>query len=105
MYNLASTNTYTGGSAFDASGKGNHGSPADVAPGVGPEAGSYRFSTPTSGIIVPVSPSLENLNAVRIRMKIRTDPWDGQRRNLMEGFLSFAFLLYGDGRLSGGILD
>jgi hypothetical protein len=105
MYQLAMHHTYIGGSAFDISGKRNHGVPIDVAPGVGTEAGSYQFSAPTSSIMVPASDSLDNLGAVRIRMKIRTEPWDGQRRNLMEGFLSFAFVLMGDGRLSGGILD
>jgi hypothetical protein len=105
MYQLVMHHTYVGGSTFDVSGKSNHGTPVDVAPGTGAADGSYEFSAPTSGIMVAPSPSLENLGALRVRMKIRTEPWDGLRRNLIEGFVSFAFLLQADGRLSGGIVD
>src|SRR5688572_2895556 len=105
MYKLVLHHTYIGGSTFDVSGKGNHGNPTDVVPGTGADAGSYGFTSPTSGIMVPSAPSLENLNAIRIRMKIRSDPWDGERRNLMEGFVSFAFVLEGDGSLAGTVVD
>lgn len=97
--------TYIGGSTFDVSGKGNHGTPVDVLPGTGTAEGSYEFSAPTSGITVAPSPSLENLGALRVRMKMRTEPWDGERRNLVEGFVSFAFAFGGDGRLAGTIVD
>ncbi|WP_405395412.1 LamG domain-containing protein [Microbispora hainanensis] len=94
-----------GGSTFDVSGMGNHGVPADVQPGTGADAGSYTFASAASGIMVAPSLSLQNLQALRVRMKIRADPWDGARRNLVEGFVSFAFTLGGDGTLTGTIVD
>ncbi|WP_067832514.1 LamG-like jellyroll fold domain-containing protein [Actinomadura kijaniata] len=105
MYQLVMHHTYIGGSTFDVSGKGNHGYPERVAPGTGDASGSYVFDEPGSGILVPVSPTLQTLGALRIRMKIRVPAWDGARRNLVEGYLSFAFFLSGDGRLTGSIVD
>jgi hypothetical protein len=97
--------TYIGGSTFDVSGMGNHGHPVDVSPGSGPTSGSYAFAASTSGISVETSPSLQNLRSIRIRMKFRTPAWDNQRRNLMEGYLSFAFFLGASGTLEGTIVD
>lgn len=105
MYQLVLHHTYVGGSTFDVSGMGNHGVPADVQPGTGADAGSYTFASAASGIMVAPSLSLQNLQALRVRMKIRADPWDGARRNLVEGFVSFAFTLGGDGTLTGTIVD
>jgi Concanavalin A-like lectin/glucanases superfamily len=105
MYQLVLHHTYIGGSTVDVSGLSNHGIPQDVTPGTGDALGSYEFGQPGSGILVPASPSLTNLTAVRVRMKVRPEPWDGERRNLMEGFVSFAFALDGDGHLSGSIVD
>lgn len=105
MYQLVLHHTYIGGSTFDVSGLGNHGLPEDITPGTGDADGSYQFTEPTSGITVATSPTLQNLTALRVRMKIRTEAPDGQRRNLMEGFLSFAFILSGDGHLAGSIVD
>ena len=68
-------------------------------------AGSYDFAQPTSGILVLEGPTLENLSALRVRMKVRPAAWDGNRRNLMEGFVSFALTFDGAGHLSGAIVD
>jgi hypothetical protein len=69
MYQLVLHHTYVGGSTVDVSGRGNHGVPQDVTPGSGDAAGSYEFAQPTSGITVYASPTLQNLKALRVRMR------------------------------------
>ncbi|MFD7406791.1 LamG-like jellyroll fold domain-containing protein [Streptomyces sp. NPDC059866] len=76
-----------------------------MAAGSGDTAGSYRFAARDSGITVPSSPSLRQLDSVRVRVRFRSDPWDKARRNLVEGHLSFALMLEGEGRLTGTVLD
>jgi hypothetical protein len=105
MLQLVIHHTYLDGSTFDVSGKGNHGWADDVVPGVAGMAGSYEFAQPTSGILVPAAPTLENLGALRVRIKVRPVVWDGERRNLIEGHVSFVLLFDTAGRLGGGIVD
>lgn len=105
MEQLVLHHTYIGGSTFDVSGKGNHGIPHAVVAGSGDTAGSFRFGDQESAITVRPSPSLRDLRSLRVRVRFRSEPWFDQRRNLVEGYLSFALVLEGGGRLTGTVVD
>ncbi|MFD0008719.1 LamG-like jellyroll fold domain-containing protein [Streptomyces sp. NPDC127178] len=104
MQQLVLHHTYLDGSTFDVSGNGNHGIPHAVVPGTGDEAGSHWFGVRDSGIMVAASPSLAQLDAIRVRVKFRVEDLS-ERRNLVEGHLSFALYAEGARGLTGTLLD
>jgi Concanavalin A-like lectin/glucanases superfamily len=98
---------YSGGVACDLSGYRNHGVPYNVSDASAPYAPAFAYSGPDSRVIVPPSPSLQDLLAVRAVAEFYLDPPGGltQRYNLIEGHLCFALFVNPDGSLSGTIVD
>lgn len=95
-------------SAFDLSDNRNHGVPVDVALAGPPDAPAFVFADGNSDVRVPPSPTLQDLWSVRATVTFSLEPPAGQitrRYNLMEGHLSFALFVTGDGALMGTILD
>lgn len=94
--------TYEGQTAFDVSKHRHHGQLEHVSSG----GGTVRFAGGPGCVRVPTSPELGSLRAVRTTVRFRWEPTGAPRRhNLIEGFLSFALVIEGNGALHGTILD
>ena len=97
-----------GAQPIDLSGHDNHGrivrkSQSASAEELGAAAGhGLRFDGATTRVVVPPSPSLESLGAVRIDARLRLEA-GGHRRTIVEGFLAFSFFIESDGKLGGTI--
>jgi hypothetical protein len=104
---LVVNHIYSGGVACDTSGYRNHGVPYDVTEASAPYAPGFAYSGTGSRVIVPPSPSLQNLLAVRAVSEFYLDVPGGltRRYNLIEGHLCFALFVNPDGSLSGTIVD
>jgi hypothetical protein len=94
--------------AIDLSGHDNHGHvvrASESASAVEQSAAAghgLRFDGVTTRVVVPPSPSLESLGAVRIDVRLLLEA-GGHRRTIVEGFLAISFFVEPDGRLAGTI--
>ncbi|HEX2178439.1 MAG TPA: LamG-like jellyroll fold domain-containing protein [Actinomycetota bacterium] len=97
---------YGEGRAEDRSGFGNHGRIDGPVPAEGriPGSGALAFDGLGDRVVVPPSPSLTGLNALRVSAWIWLEELGG-RRTIVEGFGSFSFLLEPDGTLEGAIYN
>ena len=89
--------------AIDVSGANNHGTSRDVAfvsDGLSKGSGALVFHSPASRVRVPNNPVFQHLHALKLETVVRLDRL-GQRQNLIEGHLSFAFFVRPDGVLEG----
>jgi len=105
-FNLILHHSYRDGEARDISGCGNHArlcTPGAVE-GRRPSEQSFYFNGENDRIVVIPSKSLSNLRALRATAWIWVEEF-GQRRNIMEGFLSFAFSIDANARLLAGVYD
>lgn len=93
---------YGRGIAWDTSGHGNHGRPADVYPD---GAGALRWDRPSSRIDVPPDASLDTLGAFRCSITFNLAGDSVHRYNLVESQLSFALFIHAPFRLAATILD
>lgn len=95
MDELVVRHTYAQGMAWDVSKWRNHGRLRNAMPGSGSFKNSMRFIHPPSAVIIRRSDSLKRIDAVRVRARIYTEPLGGggQRMNIIEGHLSFAFFV------------
>lgn len=95
---------YRRGDATDLSGRGNHGIvvDADVDPSTGRDG--LALDGRTSRVIVPPAESMARTTRLRVTVTARLDELR-ERSNLVEGYLSFALLVHGDGSIQGGTYD
>lgn len=111
MDKLVIDHSYALGIAWDKTLYRNHGVLYQAPPGTGYFQGSMQFeparAAPGSMVIVPPSPSLAEIGAMKTRCRIYTTPKGGgaQRQNIVEGHLSFAFFINPDLSLQGTFLD
>jgi hypothetical protein len=97
-----------GARAIDLSGHDNHGRVVRASESASvveqSEAGGHglRFDGVTTRVVVPPSPSLESLGAVRINVRLLLEA-RGHRRTIVEGFLAISFFVEPDGILAGTI--
>lgn len=106
MKKLVVHHRYVRGSAWDASGNGNHGVTTDVVAGSGPFDGSLQFVGGTSRIDVARSSRLSDLGAFRCSVSFNLEnPTPNRRYNLAEGHLTFALYLQTNLTLTATILD
>ncbi len=94
--------TYEGSTAFDVSQNHHHGVLEHVTSG----GGSVEFAGGPACVRVRSTTTLKSMRAVRTTVRFRWDPTGPPRRhNLIEGYLSFALVIEGNGALHGTILD
>jgi hypothetical protein len=107
MEELVVRHTYAEGLAWDLSSWRNHGRLRNVSPGVGAFRDTMRFDQPSSAIIVRRSDSLRRFDSVRVQARVLAEPpaGPGQRLNVVEGQLSFAFFVNPDFSLSCTFVD
>jgi hypothetical protein len=104
---LVMHHTYDRGIAFDVSEYGNHGHLEGVVPGTGANTGSLEWVGPDSIVRVPPSPSLRDMRAVRVRVRVMLTP----RGQSLQQTLIFAPRSFGlaisslDLSVNGTILD
>lgn len=92
--------TYNRGVAIDRSKFGNHGHVFGTPPSMAP--GTLRMYPPDARVVVPPSESLRRIESIEIEVRFRIDShsW-APRHNLIEGELSYAFMVEGYGQLTG----
>jgi hypothetical protein len=92
--------------AFDISAFHQHGSPFNIGfskDGAEHDSGAYVFNGQNSRVQVPYGEVWQELGALKVEALVRLDTL-GVRHNLVEGFLSFALFVRGDGRVTGSFL-
>lgn len=104
MFELVLHHNYNIGEAIDMTDHENDGqvSGAIAAPGVAKMA--LEFDGVDDRVDVAASESLAELRAVRVSARVWLDSI-GQRRNIAEGYLSFAFFVEANGSLYGTVYD
>lgn len=97
---------YKYGQAKDLSGNDNHGHlcTPELVEGRNPEVKAFYFNGIDTRIEVLPSATLSNLRGLRATAWLWVEEL-GQRRNIMEGFLSFAFCIEADRSLRGAIYN
>jgi hypothetical protein len=111
MDKLVIDHSYALGIAWDKTLYRNHGVLYQSPPGTGQFQGAMQFApakpAPGSMVVVPPSPSLAEIGALKTRCRIYTTPKGGgaQRQNIIEGHLSFAFFINPDLSLQATFLD
>jgi hypothetical protein len=106
MFNLILHHDYKDGEIKDISGCGNHArfcTPSAVD-GRRPSEKAFYFNGTNDRIVVVPSKSLSDLQGIRATAWIWVEE-AGQRRNIMEGFLSFAFHIDAEASLLAGMYD
>jgi hypothetical protein len=96
---------YTTATAEDLSGHGNDGALVGgefVDPGEG--SGGIELDGLNDRIVVRPSGSLAHLSALRVDVNVLLHSL-GERRDLVEGYLSFAVFVHDDGSVQGGVYD
>jgi hypothetical protein len=94
------------GAAFDISAFHQHGHPSGVGfskDGAAPNSGAVVFNGQSGRVSVPFGEVWQELGAVKVEALVRLDGL-GVRQNLVEGFLSFALFVRGDGVVTGSYL-
>lgn len=106
MFELVLHHDYRGGEALDLSGNDNHGrlSHPSSAEGRNPGTTALCFDGNNDRVIAFPSESLTDLGAIRVSAWIWVQEV-GKRRNLLEGFLSFAFMIEEDNSLQAKVYD
>jgi len=110
MDKLVIDHSYALGIAWDKTLYRNHGVPHQTQLGSGEYEGSLSFAkgrtAPGSMVVVPTSPILRRMGAVRTRAQVYLNPrgTTPRRHNIVEGHLSFAFAVYPDLSLKGSFL-
>lgn len=99
MLELVVYHKFTSGDATDHSGWGNHGRMFGPTPVAGRRRG-LAFDGVDDRVVVLPSASLSAMGAIRTLVSARLDV-GGQRRTLVEGYLSFSLLVESDGSLAG----
>lgn len=97
-FDLVVHHRYASGDCADLSGHANHGYP--TATTTTPDG--IEFDGHNSRIVVFPSPTLTDFGGIRVRARMRLDEY-GDRRTIMEGYLSFSFSVEHDGSLAGSI--
>jgi len=94
------------GAAFDISAFHQHGHPSGVGfsqDGAAPDSGAVVFNGESGRVSVPYGEVWRDLGAIKVEALVRLDAF-GMRHNLVEGFLSFALFVRGDGVVTGSFL-
>jgi hypothetical protein len=106
MFELVLHHDYATETAQDLSGNDNHGriSHLSLVEGMRPSTAALGFDGYTDRVVVFPSESLNDLKALRISAWIWVQEL-GQRRNLLEGFVSFAMMIEEDGTLQCKVYD
>lgn len=105
-FELVLHHNYQQGMARDLSTYGNDGlvwGPTFVA-GTPPDPAGLYFDGRDDRIVVFPSETLRNLQSLRVSALIWLEEL-GQRRNLVEGFISFSLMVESDGSLQAGVYD
>jgi hypothetical protein len=103
VFELVLHHRYDDPAPHDLSGNGNRGFGAQQrVSGSAADRWAVRFDGTTDRIFVPPSPTLTRPGDIRADLTVRLDAL-GHRRTLVEGYLSFAFGVEGDGALSGSV--
>lgn len=103
MFDLVLHHRYAIPEPHDLSGNGNHGYGApNRGPGRDSPAAAAVFDGTTDRIFVPPAPTLTRPGGVRADLVVNLEAL-GQRRTLLEGYLSFAFGVEDDGSLSASV--
>lgn len=90
----------------DQSGYGNDGVAQDIFPGAGALSHTASFDGVGSWIHIPRSISMDHMVQIRVQVTFRLDAnAPAGRMNLVEGFLSFAVWVVGDGSVHFSIVD
>jgi hypothetical protein len=92
---------YRRGDAADVSGQGNHGSVVDATFGDAKGHAGVLLDGVTSRVVVPPSNDLTELTGLRVSITVQLTTLV-ERSDLVEGYLSFALLVHGDGSVQGG---
>jgi hypothetical protein len=104
-FDLVLHHRYSGGTARDLSGHGNHGHLAGSSTrSQQPWNGGLRFDGRDTRVVAFPSDSLDDLGAVRIRARMLVAEL-GDRRTIAEGYLAFSFAVEPEGSLSGALYD
>jgi hypothetical protein len=102
-FELVLHHRYANGEPHDLSGNGNLGFGASRrVPGRQAPASAAAFDGATDRVYVPPSPTLTRPGGIRAELVVKLDEL-GQRRTLIEGYLSFAFGVERDGSLGGSV--
>ena len=103
-FELVVHHRYQSGTAVDLSGYANdgHATTHISAESDSVEADGMLFDGHATRVVVFPSPSLRNLGGIRARARVRVDDL-GDRRTIMEGYLSFSLSVEPDGSLRGSI--
>lgn len=103
MFELVLHHRYDGPDAEDLSGHGNRGYGAPDR-GEGSAAGTRAalFDGATDRVFVPPSPTLTRSGGLRADLTVYLEEY-GHRRTLVEGYLSFAFGVEGNGALGASV--
>src|SRR5690606_29750482 len=102
--------SYSLGIAWDRTAFRNHGVVHRAPPGTGFFKGSLSFSKarggPGSLVVIPPSPSMERMGAVRVRVLAYLHPSGhaAHRHNLVEGEHSFALFMNSNRSIQGTFL-
>jgi len=116
MYKLILHHVYRSAAPFvDVSGHGNHAQGTNVgwsADGAAPQSGAAVFNGTTSRALVPLSPTWQDLYALRVEALVRFDPVQGtpaepqrvRRHLLVEGPLSFVLFIGQDRTVVGMVM-
>jgi hypothetical protein len=94
------------GAAFDISAFHQHGHPSGVGfsqDGAAQGSGAVVFNGQSGRVSVPFGEVWQELGALKVEVLVRLDEL-GMRHNLVEGFLSFALFVRGDGVVTGSFL-
>ncbi|RPI54017.1 MAG: hypothetical protein EHM56_06655, partial [Chloroflexi bacterium] len=106
MFELVLHHNYRAGNARDLSGNDNHGLLVQplAAEGSQPSTAALGFDGLHTRVVVFPSESLVDLGAIRFSARLWLQDL-GQRRNLLEGFLSFSLMIEEDGTLQAKVYD
>jgi hypothetical protein len=103
VFELVLHHRYENPQPHDLSGNGNLGFGATRrVPGRHGAASAAAFDGATDRIYIPPSPKLTRPGGIRTDLIVKLDEF-GHRRTLIEGYLSFAFGVEGDGALGASI--
>lgn len=98
-FELVLHHVYADGEAVDRSGAGNDGT---VVAGAFSAADGLVCNGEDSRVVVAPGPAFRRMTALRVTVAARVDE-PAERSNLVEGYLSFAVVVLGDGSLQGGV--
>ena len=95
---------YRRADALDRSGHASHGHVVDASWERTTGNEGLRLDGRTGRVVVLPSPSTSRMRGVRVSTRVRLDELR-ERSNLVEGYLSFALMVHGDGSIQGSTYD